>query len=81
MDYLSKDNSVNALKNEFIITKSKEERKKLFEILFNQKTFNESTLNDYDQIKNNMQKLNVIYSNDLNNLDNTKVKEKCIILI
>ena len=80
MDYLSKDNSVNTLKNKFIIRKS-QTKKTLFEILTNQKAFNESMINENDLIKTNMNKLNIIHSNDLNNLDNSNKKEKNLVLI
>jgi len=80
MDYLSKDNSVNTLKNKFIIRKS-QTKKTLFEILTNQKAFNESMINENDLIKTNMSKLNIIHSNDLNNLVNSNKKEKNLVLI
>jgi len=80
MDYLSKDNSVNTLKNKFIIRKS-QTKKTLFEILTNQKAFNESMINENDPIKTNMNKLNIIHSNDLNNLVNSNKKEKNLVLI
>jgi len=80
MDYLSKDNSVNTLKNKFIIRKS-QTKKTLFEILTNQKAFNESMINENDLIKTNMNKLNIIHSNDLNNLVNSNKKEKNLVLI
>jgi len=80
MDYLTKDNSVNTLKNKFIIRKS-QTKKTLFEILTNQKAFNESMINENDLIKTNMNKLNIIHSNDLNNLVNSNKKEKNLVLI
>jgi len=49
--------------------------------LTNQKAFVESFLEDYDMIKINMKKLNVIYTDDMNNLGGTIIKEKNIVII
>ena len=81
MDYLTIDNSINTIQNTEKETKSKSNKKGLFEILSNQKAFIESMEDGYDLIKINMKKLNVIYSNDLNNLDGSKVIEKNLVLI
>lgn len=81
MDFLTEDNSIYTLESNIIETKSKSDSKSLFQLLTNQKAFVESSLEDYDMIKINMKKLNVIYTDDMNNLGGSIIKEKNIVII
>jgi len=81
MEYLTQDNSIYTLESNIIETKSNSDTKSLFKLLTNQKAFVESSLEDYDMIKINMKKLNVIYTDDMNNLGGTIIKEKNIVII